>query len=178
MGGCSVCCLKLSLKFRVLSTQSGLTLLPGSIPPTSHSLEQICLPDSVSEGFPTLSPERSNPGVLPLSPHANPRKVLNLPGAGDLCGLAGRLWTPQNRIFKCIKQNTKNYEKKTLKSIETLSLNYKKKPVCDTVTMGLSVETVRAVMRQEWAYTEFQENRDSSKETEGCPTKSPVEKRC
>lgn len=37
-------------------------------------------------------------------------------------------------------------KQKTLKSIETLCSNYKKKPVCDTVTTGLSVETVRAVM--------------------------------
>ena len=70
-------------------------------------------------------------------------------------------------------------KKTTLKSIETLSSNYKKKkPVCDTVTTGLSVKTVRAVMQQEWVYTEFQENRDSPEETEGCLTKSPVEKRC
>ena len=55
--------------------------------------------------------------------------MLNLPEAGDLCGFSGSLWTPQNRIFKCIKQNTKNYgkkKKKTLRSIETLSSNYKK----------------------------------------------------
>ena len=44
----------------------------------------------------------------------------------------------------------------------------KKKPVCDTVTTGLSVATVRAVMRQGRAYTVSQENRDSPKETEGC----------